>query len=149
VDSRPLCREPSAERLFFSMIEHGRRLSSICVAILVVVSTLSYGQSATDDGSADLLRNPPSVRNHMLRESDSSRSRLQKKGVAFDLYYISDFLGNSSGGHDQVMTDWGRVRGIVDIDLGKLTGTHAPTFHVTGVWQYGHRPRQSVPRHDR
>jgi porin len=35
------------------------------------------------------------------------------------------------------MTDWGRVRGIVDIDLGKLTGTHAPTFHATGVWQYG------------
>ena len=118
------------------MIEVGRRHSSICVAILVVVSTLSYGQSATNYG-ADLLRNPPSVRNYTLGDWDSSRSRLQKKGVAFDLYYISDFLGNSSGGRDQVMTDWGRVRGIVDIDLGKLTGTHAPTFHVTGVWQYG------------
>src|ERR1700722_20422374 len=83
------------------------------------------------------LRNPPSVRNYMLGNWDSRRSRLENKGVAFDLYYISDFLGNPSGGRDQIMTDWGSVRCIVDIDLGTLSGAHAPTFHVTGVWQYG------------
>src|ERR1700730_3526499 len=114
------------------MIEVGRRHSSICVAILAVVSSLSYGQSATDDGSADLLRTPPSVRNHMLGDWDSSRSRLQKKGVASDLYYISDCVGYSSGARDQVMTEWGRVTGIVDFDLGQSPGTDAPTFHVTG-----------------
>jgi porin len=120
------------------MIETGCGRSYICAAVLVVVSSLLYGQSGTDDGSADLrLRNPPSVRNYMLGNWDSHRSRLEKKGVAFDLYYISDFLGSPSGGRDQIMTDWGRVRCIVDIDLGTLGGAHAPTFHVTGVWQYG------------
>jgi carbohydrate-selective porin OprB len=120
------------------MIEAGRGRSCICAAVLVIVSTLSYGQSAADDGSVDpRLRNPPSVRNYMLGNWDGRRLRLEKKAVAFDLYYISDFLGNPSGGRNQIMTDWGRVRGIVDIDLGTLGGAHALTFHVTGVWQYG------------
>ena len=36
------------------MIEAGRGRSYIYAAVLVIVSTLSYGQSGTDDGSADL-----------------------------------------------------------------------------------------------
>jgi hypothetical protein len=54
------------------MIETGRSRSYICAAVLVIVSTLSYGQSCTDDGTADLrLRNPPSARNYILANWDS------------------------------------------------------------------------------
>ena len=53
------------------MIEAGRGRSYICAAVLVIVSTLSYGQSGTDDVTADLrLRNPPSARNYMLGNWD-------------------------------------------------------------------------------
>ena len=59
------------------------------------------------------------------------------KGVKFSFYYVSDFLGNPSGGQSQAFTDWGRIRGTVDVDFGKLTDTNAPTFHITGLWQNG------------
>jgi carbohydrate-selective porin OprB len=120
------------------MMEAGGGRIYICATLLVFALTLSFGQSAADYGGADpLLRNPPSVRKYMLGDWDGTRSRLQAEGVVFDFYSVNDFLGNPFGGSEQVLTDWGRIRGTVDIDFGKLTSSHAPTLHVTGVWQYG------------
>lgn len=120
------------------MIEGGSRDAYICTAVLLLASSLVYGQSAVDAGTADPPpQNPPSAQKYIFGEWGGTRSRLRGEGVTFDFHYISDFLGNPSGGRDQVMTDWGRIRGTVDIDLGKLTDTNAPAFHLTGVWQYG------------
>jgi porin len=120
------------------MMEAAGGLIYICATIFVIASTLSFGQSATDyGGTYPPVRNPPSVRNYMLGDWDGTRSRLQAEGVVFDFYSVNDFLGNPFGGSEQVPTGWGRIRGTVDIDLGELTRSQAPTLHVTGVWQYG------------
>jgi carbohydrate-selective porin OprB len=79
----------------------------------------------------------PSGDNHLLGNWDGRRSRLAAEGITFDFYYISDFFGNPYGGESQGFTDWGRIRGTVDVDLGKLTETNAPTFHITALWQNG------------
>jgi porin len=75
--------------------------------------------------------------NYLLGDWGGERSQLEARGVSFSFVYVSDFLGNPTGGENQAFTDWGRIRGTVDIDLGKLTDTNAPTFHITGLWQNG------------
>jgi porin len=57
--------------------------------------------------------------------------------VTFDFFYVADLLSNPVGGLTQDNTGWGRIRGTIDIDFGKLTGWHGLTFHATGLWQYG------------
>ena len=74
---------------------------------------------------------------YLLGDWGGERSRLSERGIDFDFFYVSDFLDDPSGGQKQGFTDWGRIRGTVDINLGKLTGTNAPTFHITGLWQNG------------
>jgi porin len=75
--------------------------------------------------------------NYMLGDWGGERSRLSARGIDFSFFYVSDFLGNPSGGQNQAFTDWGRIRGTLDVDFGKLTDTNAPTFHITGLWQNG------------
>jgi carbohydrate-selective porin OprB len=57
--------------------------------------------------------------------------------VTFDFFYVADLLSNPVGGLTQRNTGWGRVRGTIDIDFGKLAGWQGLTFHATGLWQYG------------
>jgi porin len=112
----------------------------IFAAIVLLTTTLAYGQNTSENKSAanpDPPADPPAVRNYLFGDWDGARTRLAQEGVTFDFYYVSDFLGNATGGKSQSFTDWGRIRGTVDIDIGKLTETNAPTFHVTGLWQNG------------
>ena len=57
--------------------------------------------------------------------------------MTFDFLYIADLLANPTGGEQQRATGWGRIRGTMDMDLGKLIGAKGLTFHVTGLWQFG------------
>ena len=74
---------------------------------------------------------------YLLGSWSSERTHLAARGITFDFYYVSDFFGNPVGGQDQGFTDWGRIRGTIDIDFGKLTDSNAPTFHMTALWQNG------------
>lgn len=65
------------------------------------------------------------------------RSKLAERGVTFDFHYSSDLLANVSGGTKTYDTGWGRLRGTMDIDFGKLTSWNGLTFHITGLWQFG------------
>lgn len=114
---------------------------SIWMGLFVVtLAIFATGQNARNDKSPDPTPDIELLgieQNHMLGDWNGERSSLAAKGVTFDFYYVSDFLGNPTGGKNQGFTDWGRVRGTVDVDLGKLTDTNAPTFHITGLWQNG------------
>ncbi len=57
--------------------------------------------------------------------------------VTFDSFYVADLQANTVGGQRQAQAGWGRIRGTMDIDLGKLTDWNGLTFHVTGLWQFG------------
>lgn len=65
------------------------------------------------------------------------RSALEEKGVTFDFYYVTDLLGNPTGGLKQTTAGWGRLRGTMDVDFGKFTPAKGLTFHITGLWQFG------------
>src|SRR6202162_2777400 len=73
----------------------------------------------------------------MLGDWGGERTRLAEKGVTFDFHYVADLQANPRGGQKQTQAGWGRIRGTIDMDLGKLVGANGLTFHATGVWQFG------------
>jgi len=80
---------------------------------------------------------PPNPRQYAFGDWDGERTRLADKGVTFDFFYIADLLSNPTGGLTQRNAGWGRIRGTIDVDFGKLTGWQGLSFHATGLWQFG------------
>jgi porin len=116
---------------------------SYCALLVSLMAICATAQNARDDSSSAPSASPTigesiwNDQNYLFGDWGGERSRLETKGIKFSFYYVSDFLGNPSGGQNQAFTDWGRVRGTVDVDFGKLTDSNAPTFHITGLWQNG------------
>jgi porin len=76
-------------------------------------------------------------RTYLFGDWGGERSNLAAKGVVFDFFYVADLQANPTGGLRQTQAGWGRIRGTVDIDFGKLTEWKGLTFHATGLWQFG------------
>jgi carbohydrate-selective porin OprB len=74
---------------------------------------------------------------HLFGDWGGERSRLEEKGVNFDLQYISDSLWNIKSEKKERLANWSRVRGTVDIDFGSLTHQQGLYFHATALWQGG------------
>ena len=88
--------------------------------------------SASDEDSAAR----PS-RSYLFGDWGGERSALASRGVVFDFFYVADLQANPIGGTEQSQAGWGRIRGSVDIDFGKLNEWDGFTFHATGLWQFG------------
>lgn len=77
-------------------------------------------------------------RPYFLGDWGGERTRLANEGFTMDFYYVADALANPSGGfHPGGETWWGRIRGTVDVNLGKFLPDPGLTGHITSVWQYG------------
>src|SRR5580692_7805583 len=74
---------------------------------------------------------------HLFGDWGGERSRLEEKGVNFDLQYISDSLWNIKSEKKERLANWSRVRGTVDIDFSSLTHQQGLYFHATALWQGG------------
>src|ERR1700741_1835173 len=68
---------------------------------------------------------------HLFGDWDGERTRLQKRGVNFDLQYVSDSLWNLKSEQKERFASWNRFRWTVDIDFGALTGQQNLYFHAT------------------
>jgi porin len=115
------------------------RASYFVLSVMLLATCASAQNTAGDpSGAASTIeRSFWNDQNYLLGDWNGERSQLEAKGIDFSFVYVSDFLGNPTGGENQAFTDWGRIRGTMDIDIGKLTDTNAPTFHITGLWQNG------------
>jgi carbohydrate-selective porin OprB len=74
---------------------------------------------------------------HLFGDWGGVRPRLLERGVKLDLHYISDSLWNIKSPQKERLASLNRVRGTVDIDLGKLVSLQGLSFHATAVWQAG------------
>src|SRR5260221_12583543 len=115
---------------------HGKITRNICcLAVLLLCSaTTVFTQAAigaSDDGSGSRPRQ------YMLGDWGGKRTSLASKGVTFDFFYVADLQANPVGGREQTQAGWGRIRGTMDGDFGKLTDWNGLTFHATRLWQFG------------
>ena len=86
---------------------------------------------------ADAHEDAPAQRKYLLGDWNGRRKQLLERGVDLDLQYVADHLWNIRSDKKARLADWNRVRGTVNVDLGKLTGAHQLYFHITGLWQAG------------
>ena len=102
---------------------------------LVVLSLFCSVFRISAQTSSDVSDDRP--RQYLFGDWGRERSSLASKGVTFDFFYVSDLQANPVGGLEQTQAGWGRIRGTMDIDFGKLTDWNGLTFHATGLWQFG------------
>lgn len=74
---------------------------------------------------------------HLFGEWGGERTRLERRGVRFDLQYVSDSLANVAGEKEDRFASWNRFRWTVDIDFGALLEQPGLYFHATALWQGG------------
>ena len=79
----------------------------------------------------------PPPRQYLFGDWGVERTAMANKGVTFDFFYVADLQANPVGGLTQTQVGWGRIRGTMDVDFGKLKGWNGFSFHVTGLWQFG------------
>jgi porin len=106
--------------------------------ILFMASAASLvAQNATSCANSDPPEHNFFTQKYLFGDWGGERSALAAKGVTFDFFYVSDLQANPSGGLEQTQAGWGRIRGTVDIDFGRLAEINGLTFHATGLWQFG------------
>jgi porin len=88
-------------------------------------------------GGPDSHETGQGPRGHVFGDWGGARSRLEERGVRFDLQYISDSLWNLKSEQKERLASWNRFRGSVDVDFGALLHRRGLYFHSTAVWQTG------------
>lgn len=88
-------------------------------------------------GGPDSHETGQGPRGHVFGDWGGARSRLDERGVRFDLQYISDSLWNVKSEHKERLASWNRFRGSVDVDFSALLHRQGLYFHSTAVWQTG------------
>jgi porin len=119
--------------------QHRKYIRHIVYLVMLLLSC-SASKVSAQSGPQDQGGETSSVhqnRSYLFGDWDGERSELASKGIVFDFFYVSDLQANPVGGTEQTQVGWGRIRGTVDIDFGKLYDWNGLTFHATGVWQFG------------
>lgn len=108
----------------------------LAVGFLFVGTTKSQSPEETLSGP-DSHETGQGPHGHLFGTWGGERTRLEERGVVFDFQYVSDSLWNIESEQKERFNIWNRFRWTVDIDFGRLTGTHNLYFHATALWQNG------------
>jgi carbohydrate-selective porin OprB len=82
--------------------------------------------------------NAANDRQYLFGDWFGIRHRLADRGITFNIESTTDSMGVVHGGLSDQPAAFTRIRGTLDIDFDKLTGTsHELSFHATGLWQTG------------
>lgn len=103
----------------------------------LVVPMYSQGQNEETLGGPDSHETGQGPHGHLFGEWGGERTRLEKRGVHFDIQYVSDSLWNIHSEQTERLASWNRFRGTVDIDFGALAEKPGLYFHATALWQAG------------
>lgn len=69
-----------------------------------------------------------------------ARTRLGEKGFKISGFWQNDYFGDPTVGKTEGFTgtgDWSRIRGSLDIDMGKLARAHGLSLHITSTLNQG------------
>ena len=110
----------------------------ISVSLLMIVLP-AHSQAVKEEtlGGPDTREVGQGPRGHLAGDWGGERTRLEEKGIVFDLQYISDQLWNIKSEQKTRLASFDRVRGTVDIDFGRLIHQDGLYFHATALWQGG------------
>jgi len=108
------------------------------LALLLLTPAVLQAQTTDDTlAGANTSEHRPEDQPHLFGNWNGERGRFSNRGINFDLQYVSDSLWNIRSVKQERLAVWDRVRGTVDLDFSRLTGTQGLTLHITAVYQGG------------
>jgi porin len=113
------------------------RTRAVYAAVLLLLCVTGLFAQSTDQSNNGWGWSNLETRSHFFGDWGGRRSKLAAEGVTFDFFYVADLQANPVGGLRQTDVGWGRIRGTMDVDFGKLADWNGLTFHATGLWQFG------------
>ena len=117
--------------------KEARTLTGRLVLLLLFAASTASAQNQPSQYVGENAWSGRHARPYFFGDWGGQRTALAEKGVTFDFFYVADLQANPVGGLKQSEAGWGRIRGTMDIDFGRLTDWNGLTFHVTGLWQFG------------
>jgi len=102
-------------------------------AALVLVPVLAAMLAPQIAAAADLDGSP-----YLLGDWNGQRTRLAEQGVTFNLGYVSEIAGNTSGGRDKKIRNSDQWLFGSELDLDKLWGWQGARFHIDITNRNGH-----------
>jgi porin len=70
---------------------------------------------------------------YLFGDWGGKRTKLENAGVVLNLFYVNDLLADTRGD----LANWSRIRGTLDVDLGKAELVRGLKFHMAAMWQAG------------
>jgi len=126
----------------------GRKITTLLIVAVMLfgATAIAFGQSSKPDSTSAPTASSSGFftfqdfynRKYLLGDWGGTRTKLEENGVVFDFHYVNDLLYNVKGGSENKAAGWNRVRGTMDLDLGRMWHPlNGFTVHVTGLWQGG------------
>lgn len=115
---------------------------SIVIVILCYSAAVARSQDITEApaGTRDLAPSPFKLvlpREHLLGDWYGTRTWLEDWGIVPTLTFVTDSLGNPSGGKDQGFTTANNVGLDLNFDLEKLCGLEGGSFLLSMSYRFG------------
>jgi porin len=108
---------------------------SVCSTALALSLCLAAASAIAEEASKGGVPDPSIATSLPAKgDPDGTRAALAEKGVTYGLNYIGEVLGNPSGGLKQGAFYGGRLEGVFDADLEKLSNLKGLSFH-TNLYQ--------------
>jgi porin len=115
---------------------------SIVIVILCCSAAVARSQDITEAsaGTRDLAPSPFKLvlpREHLLGDWYGARTWLEDRGIVPTLTFVTDSLGNPSGGKEQGFTTANNVGLDLNFDLEKLCGLEGGSFLLSMSYRFG------------
>lgn len=129
----------AGERVAANLDVHGRRVPRRLLAITASIGLCTGAWAAEDEKGPTGGIPDPSIATSLPGNGDPGghRARLAERGITYQLNYIGEVLGNTSGGVSRGTVYDGRLEAVVEADLEKLAGLKGLFFHANGFWIQG------------
>src|SRR5262252_7354506 len=123
-----------------------RTKSQICIRILIVTICFWAARTRSDDvaeASAGTRSLDPSpfqlvlLRDHLMGDWDGTRPWLEDRGIVPTLTFVTDSLGNPTGGREQGFTTANDLGLELDFDLEKLGVVQGASFVLSMSYRFG------------
>jgi len=121
--------------------------SRLCVSIVIVTLRFSTASTRSEDtseasaGTRSLAPLPPFQlilpREHLLGDWYGTRTWLEDHGITPTLTFVTDSLGNPSGGNRQGFTTANNLGLDLNFDLEKLCGFEGASFLLSMSYRFG------------
>src|SRR5580698_4976399 len=128
-----LCKAIAGTQVRPSMTAARPKLLAIAILALACRCSAQY-HLETNYAEA----NPANDRQTLFGDWFGIRHALADKGITLNIESTTDSMGVVHGGISNQPAAFTRIRGTIDVDFDKMTGSdHELSFHATGLWQTG------------